>query len=337
MPLTGDPLDRPADLRTLQRLRRAGVLDAAAFQQALHRLQPAADWIGWLRVNLLLVGAALTLAGVVYFFAYNWQELGRFEKLGLIELALAGCGLAAWRTGLQHLPGKLLLLAAGVLVGVFLAVYGQIYQTGADAFELFVGWAALILVWVALARFAGFWLLWLVLAEVGWSLYWVQVLQPQHRLDSLDEAGLWFGLAAINAAALAALEGAARGPRWLRFLFLTMLLAACTVPALAAIFDDGPTRAHPVGHVFLWLAAVAAGYAFYRRFRPEFACVAVAAANAVFVALCLIARGLFDDRLARNEFGQALLFSLIIIGATTLLTLGLTRVHQAMQREEVAP
>ena len=55
------------------------------------------------------------------------------------------------------------------------------------------------------------------------------------------------------------------------------------------------------------------------------------------LALCLIARGLFDDRLARNEFGQALLFSLIIIGATTLLTLGLTRVHQAMQREEVAP
>ena len=44
---------------------------------------------------------------------------------------LIGCGLMAW---LRHgtLAGRLCLTAATVLVGVFMAVFGQIYQTGAD-------------------------------------------------------------------------------------------------------------------------------------------------------------------------------------------------------------
>ncbi|MBC8290414.1 MAG: DUF2157 domain-containing protein, partial [Planctomycetes bacterium] len=45
--------------------------------------------------------------------------------------------------------------------GVFLAVFGQVYQTGADEWLLFAGWAGLILPWTALSRFEALWILWL--------------------------------------------------------------------------------------------------------------------------------------------------------------------------------
>ncbi|MET0204922.1 MAG: DUF2157 domain-containing protein [Casimicrobiaceae bacterium] len=55
--------------------------------------------------------------------------------------------LAVWR-GLDTLPGKAALVAA-LLAGALLALVGQVYQTGADTFELFAAWAVAIVVLVA--------------------------------------------------------------------------------------------------------------------------------------------------------------------------------------------
>ena len=102
--------------------------------------------------SLLFVGSSLVLAGVIFFFAYNWSRMNAIAKFGLIEVGLLLCVLAASNRGLDRLTGKVLLLAASVLVGVLLAVYGQVYQTGADAYETIVVWALLILPWVIVGR-----------------------------------------------------------------------------------------------------------------------------------------------------------------------------------------
>lgn len=159
--MPADPLDQPADIRTLHALRRAGVLDDATLHLALGHLQTRGDWLTWARLNLLVIGALLMLSGVVFFFAYNWADMGRFQKLGLIFAALAGHALGTGWLGLGRLSGQIMLTSACVFTGVFLAVFGQIYQTGADAYELFVGWSALILPWVMIARFAPLWMFWL--------------------------------------------------------------------------------------------------------------------------------------------------------------------------------
>ena len=52
-------------------------------------------------------------------------------------MAIAAVG--ALLVGLDRAFGQVLLIAASVLTGVLLAVIGQVYQTGADVFELFVG------------------------------------------------------------------------------------------------------------------------------------------------------------------------------------------------------
>ena len=91
---------------------------------------------------------------------------------------VAGVALSAWR-GLDSGPGRIALLAAGFLVGVLLAVYGQVYQTGADPYGLFVTWGLLIVGWALIGRQAGLWMLTLVLANLSVILYWTQVLYPQ--------------------------------------------------------------------------------------------------------------------------------------------------------------
>ena len=57
-----------------------------------------------------------------------------------------------------------------------MAVFGQTYQTGADAFSLFLGWAFLILPWVILSRFLPMWLLFCFLINLSLILYWEQVI-----------------------------------------------------------------------------------------------------------------------------------------------------------------
>ena len=50
----------------------------------------------WLDRLLLGLGAALVLAGVVFFFAFNWGRITPFEKFGLIEAGIAACALGAF-------------------------------------------------------------------------------------------------------------------------------------------------------------------------------------------------------------------------------------------------
>ena len=72
--------------------------------------------------------------------------------------------------GFDRPAGQALLIGASVLTGVLLAVIGQVFQTGADAFELFLVWTVLILPWTLASRSAAHWLVWLVVACTAVSL-----------------------------------------------------------------------------------------------------------------------------------------------------------------------
>ena len=65
----------------------------------------------------------------------------------------------------------MLLLIASIITGSLLALFGQIYQTGADTWQLFFAWAILITPWVVIARFPALWLLWLGLINAFLLLY----------------------------------------------------------------------------------------------------------------------------------------------------------------------
>jgi uncharacterized membrane protein len=158
----------------------AGLLDEAAtrgWSDATTRvgrdllIPGPALWQSWLSRMLLMIGCALIVSGIIHFFAFNWEDMGKWLKLLLIEGLLVSSLIGALLLDPNGLPGKTLRVVAAMLVGVFLAVFGQIYQTGADAWQLFAGWAALISGWTICAALPALWLLQIILLQLTIFLF----------------------------------------------------------------------------------------------------------------------------------------------------------------------
>lgn len=123
-----------------------------------------------------MLGAGFTVCGIFFFFAYNWADMHRFVKLGIIEALIAGLVIFISVTSLEKLTGKITLTVAGVLIGALLAVFGQIYQTGADSYTLFMYWTLLMAGWVFASRFTPMWFIWILLINISVALYWDQMV-----------------------------------------------------------------------------------------------------------------------------------------------------------------
>lgn len=147
------------------------------------------QWSRFLSIFLLAAGIGFTIAGIIFFFAYNWDELPKFAKLGIIEVLLVASVLLSVFTRWSLLVKQVLLTGATFLIGTLFAVFGQIYQTGADAYQLFLGWTLFTLLWAVAMRFAPLWLTFIGLLSTTIWLYVIQIASD----DS------WEGMLLINA------------------------------------------------------------------------------------------------------------------------------------------
>lgn len=315
-----DLLDLDATPERLRALADAGVLPPTALERAFHlsvASPPRAEWRSFLSTTLMALGTLLVLSGVIYFFAYNWAALHRFGKLGLIAAALVGTAVGAWRLG-EGLAGQLSLLASAVLVGALLAVYGQAYQTGADPYELFVGWAVLILPWVLLARFAPLWMFLVLLLNTGIVLFWGQVL------DGDEDTAAWLAvvLGLLNGFAWATYEHFANaGLAWLQGRWVPRGLAVMTVgPLLAAAvaFIVAPSEVGPGAGValLLVLGSLAAEYALHRHLRGELFLLTLGVLSAMTIVTTWVGRLLIVDANV-DEFSLFIL-PFVVIGEVAL-------------------
>jgi uncharacterized membrane protein len=135
----------------------------------------SADWKQFLRLFFMSLGVVFSIAGIIFFFAYNWASLHKFVKIGLIEGLVIIATLVALLPNLNKLIKNLALTSAAMLVGVLFAVFGQIYQTGANAYDFFLGWTLFITLWVLISNFAPLWLIYLTLINTTLILYAQQV------------------------------------------------------------------------------------------------------------------------------------------------------------------
>lgn len=133
------------------------------------------EWNRFLSVFLLAAGVGFTVSGILFFFAYNWNGLPEFAKLGIVEALLTSFVLLAVFTRWNRLVKQVLLTGAVFLTGTLFAVFGQIYQTGADAYDLFLGWTLFTVLWVAAVRFAPLWLIFIGLLCTTIWLYNIQI------------------------------------------------------------------------------------------------------------------------------------------------------------------
>lgn len=318
-------LESPADHETLKVLRDAGALSSEAFWSGIREINHAQLWALWTRRLFLCIGATLVMAALVYFFAYNWEGLARWQKLALPQavtlLALAGGQCIHFR----RIGGQLLLFAAAVAVGVGFAVYGQIYQTGADAFGFFAMWSLCILPWVLVGTFAPLWVLWFTLVNLALWFFWDQVGQ----FHVVNGAYVAIVLAAVNGTGLLIREASItrsvcfRG-QWLRPLLLLGTLTPVLVPALGLLLDTG-SGGHlaPLLGTALWLLCLGGAYRFFTRVRYDSTALCIVLANAAVFLLfaigrCFEAADLYDS-------GAGFLFMALAIGGVTTLLVRIMR------------
>ncbi len=328
---TFDDRNYPVDATTVRRLYADGVLNEAARDAGLEWLEYTPAWWRWANRTLLFTGSALTLAGIIFFFAFNWAKLTTLFKFAMLETALLLCLAAAWRAGLDGLAGKILTLAAAVLTGATLAVYGQTYQTGADAWELFAAWAALILAWVVIANFAALWVMWLALVNVALLLYWSQVVVSGDELNDAGHGGwgVYVVLAIINFIALAAREYAVTNKRiewlvgeWLRWVSWAAVLLYLTIPGVALASGASENRVTIAAGALL-IAAIAIGQWYFRTIAPDLFAVTLCVFSACVVVITLIGRVVFEFLGRDFGAGGLLLMGLVVIGVFALAGLWL--------------
>ena len=155
-------------------------------------------WQKFLELFLITLGVGFTVSGIVFFFAYNWADLHKFAKFGLVEgLIIITTGIVLF-IKINNTLKSIILTASAILVGVLFAVFGQIYQTGANAYDFFLAWTVFVTLWVIVSNFAGMWLLFLVLINTTFILYSEQVAK------GWSEAFIYTALFIINTTVLIA-------------------------------------------------------------------------------------------------------------------------------------
>jgi len=163
--------------RTIDTLIAQDVLPPEQAGAAAHHLEvyPSKhSWLAFFDKALLVIGLVALALALVFFIAYNWLNMGKLGKFALVEGALVitilgYAGLAYQRK--HKLVQQLLLLVASIITGSLLALFGQVYQTGADTWQLFANWALLMSPWVLIARLPALWLLWFGLINASIMLY----------------------------------------------------------------------------------------------------------------------------------------------------------------------
>jgi uncharacterized membrane protein len=265
-----------------------------------------AEWRDFLEALTMWLGTMALAAAVIFFFAFNWDDLGRFAKFGLVESAIVAGLLACWWVGLDGAAGKAVLVLLSLLTGALLALAGQIYQTGADTWELFAWWSVLILPWVLLSRFSPLWLVWLALLNLAVFFYF-----PLFRAS---EALLWtlFGL---NGIALLLWEAAHRsGLAWLQDGWPPRLISIvavfwATALILWAIFETGENgimRGLAALAYGAWLAAL---YGWYRHIRSDLLML-----TSGVLSLIVAVTSFLSWQMLESSSGAYLLIGVVVIG-----------------------
>ncbi len=282
---------------------------------AARALPTAGDWHRFLDRLLLWGASALLSAALIFFLAYNWSELGRWTRFGIAELAFAGALFGAWRLGLERTAGKAALFGAALVVGAMLALVGQTYQTGADPWELFAVWGALVLPFAFAGRLPALWLLVLLLANLATVLYF-QAFRGMFSVVFGQQRQLWL-LFGLNTLALAAWEVlAAAGVAWLRARWAIRLVAIASGGLITTLAVwDIVDRKLADGGFLAWLAWCGVAYAVYRSRRKDLFVLAGGALSVIVVVTAAMGRWMLTGRF---EAGMFLLIGMTVIGMSAL-------------------
>lgn len=281
------------------------------------------DWLDLANKLLLFVAGLLLFAAVVFFFAYNWPLMHHLSKLALAGSAVLVTGAIAMLSAPNGPVQRATLFSCSLLTGALLALIGQIYQTGADIWQLFAAWAALITPLVLLSKSRASYLLWFVIIELALWRY----LDSRSRFWLLDSAQMLALFSLLNLllllfAEFALLRLGVRQHKPLCWLAGLALLLPLSIGAIMGAWE-AEYRINLISYIML--AGVMALW--YFRLQRDLLLFALLLFSAIAVSTVLLARlmGGADSFLLFN------LLALYVIACSAGATLWLKRLLREAQ------
>lgn len=261
-------------------------LSVDAIRDAEHALDTEVSnsaWLSHIKFIMQWVSAALLGVGAVFFVAANWHGLTNFQKFTIIQIPFAvAIGLYVWLA--NPIAKKAALLVSFINIGAAFALFGQVFQTGADPWQLFFNWALLGLPLVFISRSSALYLAWAGVLNL--ALHFYADIYFENTLTSLLIVG-------VNGVLLALWEVKCKYSAWIANNLVSNLLATYLVFNSVICFCYGMFIARSFAHLMMALPLLVCLllYVYYRIVNENlFVLMLVAvfstiAVNAVFINL----------------------------------------------------
>jgi uncharacterized membrane protein len=284
---------------------------------ATHVYNDADSWKKFLKIFFITLSVGLFSAGVIMFFAYNWTYIHKFAKLALLEGLVCICVLLVLVTKFNTGIKNLLITGATVFAGGLFAVFGQIYQTGANAYDFFLGWTIAVSLWVLVAGFAPLWLIYIALINTTIVLYFAQVA-PQRSAVTLFSLLFTVNLCCLVILTWLDKQSRLSLPSWF-FTILAIGTVCCSTFGISAGIFDGSGVELPIlviATLLIYACAV-----FYALKAKRALYLSLVAFSLVFIVATLILSNASDV----GAFFSAFLFVVIAITATIKMLINLNK------------
>ena len=118
----------------------------------------------------LLFSVVFLIAGVTSFTAYNWASMSNIEKLAVPSVLIV-VGLVAYLFLEKEIYKNLAIFFSSFMIGTLFAVYGQVYQTGADVWILFRNWAIFLIIPIIATGYYSVMTLFSIVVAISTSFY----------------------------------------------------------------------------------------------------------------------------------------------------------------------
>jgi uncharacterized membrane protein len=288
-----------------------------------------AEWKKYAPIFLMVTGGCLLLAGIVSFFAFNWEDLHKFAKFSII-LALIftslGFGLAKRN---NELIFQLSLTACTILIGVLFAVYGQVYQTGANAYDFFLTWLLLAIPFVAISRFPPLWTIWAILLNTTIILFAGQTMRLWTHEGVFVILGLLnIGIAFLWEYYLKKISGQFSNHSWFTYLFHMAGSAFFVILSAMVIFGEY-SEALP----YLWVLIGLIYFAglFLHSYKSSKDLFQLGLPAVCFLIILDIFLGKWISEFF-HDYYDLLLISIVIIVSTLIYVLTINRIYKSWKK-----
>ena len=118
----------------------------------------------------LIFSIVFLIAGITSFTAYNWATMSNVEKLAVPSVLIIA-GLVAYLFLEKEIYKNLAIFFSSFMIGTLFAVYGQVYQTGADVWVLFRNWAIFLIIPMVATGYYSVMTLFSIVVAIATSFY----------------------------------------------------------------------------------------------------------------------------------------------------------------------